>query len=358
MFITRLLFTVLFLTAQSPNQARGESLTLRSKVEEEMPFLKATITPNRTDPNTQGALLQGQTSSWTLKLSNLGYAPACNITLKTNSPWLNINNLDETGKQKENGSTSFCVGPSGTLIKVPFKTSRGNSAVKNAEQLGILQPGETVEVPVIIRTSGGGRQDFYMLFRYELWTKDYSSSNLIPRHRWARKLISFPVYPSITMSASLMPSYSNKGEHILSVELMNYRSDRESNLEIYLDKIFIASRHFEVRQMLGQVDPSDVSTSLISNVGNGSLLSSLKIGWQERVTLHYLVIPLEKSKPSFTLSMLSFSSGNQAESESLHEITQRYGAKVTDFMCRERAHDAFSVSFCIFVQAWNILIVY
>lgn len=187
-------------------RVRGESLLLKSKIEEEMPSLKVTITPSNEN---QSTVLQGQTSSWTLKLSNFGYAPATNIMLKTNAPWLNIK--DEMGQEiNEECSTSHCVGPSGTLMKVPFKVSGDDD---------ILQPGETIEVPVFIRTSGGGRQDFYMLCRYELWKKDKGANDTSPRHRWARKLLSVPVYPSITMSASLMPSYSNKGEHILSVEV-------------------------------------------------------------------------------------------------------------------------------------------
>jgi len=177
---------------------------LRSKVEREMPSLKVTITP---DESSQTTVLQGQTSRWKLKISNVGYAPASNIMLKTNAPWLNMTQSNETSND-ENAATSYCVGPSGTLMRVPLL---------NTTESKVLQPGETVEIPVAIRTSGGGRQDFYMLFRYELWSKE--ESNLAPRHRWARKLLSVPVYPSITMSASMMPSYSNKGEHILSVEV-------------------------------------------------------------------------------------------------------------------------------------------
>jgi hypothetical protein len=188
--------------------ARGESQVLRSKVEKKMPFLKVSITP---DSTLHGTVLQGQTSHWKLKLSNLGYAPASNIMLKTNAPWLNMYDSGEGKIHSEDAPTSFCIGPSGTLMQVPFKGVLGH--------LGVLQPGETTEVPVVIRTSGGGRQDFYMLFRYELWSKENISSNLAPRHRWTRELLSIPVYPSVTMSASLMPSYSNKGEHILSIEV-------------------------------------------------------------------------------------------------------------------------------------------
>ena len=172
-----------------------------------MPFLKVSVEPDR---SLHGVVLQGQTSHWKLKLSNLGYAPASNIMLKTNAPWLNISD-SSNNIQNEESPTSFCIGPSGTLMQIPFKGALGHAAV--------LHPGETTEVPVIIRTSGGGRQDFYMLFRYELWSEQNATSNVLPRHRWTREILSIPVYPSITMSASLMPSYSKKGDHILSIEV-------------------------------------------------------------------------------------------------------------------------------------------
>lgn len=124
---------------------------------------------------------------------------------------------------------------------------------------------------------------------------------------------------------------------------MNYRSDRDSNLEIYLNKICIASRNFEIRQMLGQVDSQDLSQSLIASSGSAAG-SSLKIGWQERITLHYLVVPIERANTSVTFSILSFPCGNKNMSESLPETRRWYGAQVTDFMCRERAHDVFTVS--------------
>jgi len=335
-------------------RVRGESLALKSKVEREMPFLAVSVlrqpTPNNTTTHDNGVVrggtvLQGQTSSWTLRLSNLGYAPASNITLKTNSPWLNILDSSGAGEEWEEGhyhrneyaSTSYCIGPSGTLMGVPFKSKHfGNDDDDDANKLDqpcVLQPGETIDVPVTVRTSGGGRQAFYMLFRYELWdgvggVSGYGGPS--PRHRWARKLLSVPVYPSITMSASIMPSYSNKGEHVLSIELMNYRSDRETKLDIYLDKISIASRYYEVRQLGGQMD----SNALRTHAGSGSVSSSLCLGWQERVTIHYLVVPLESQNPAFTLSTLSFSGSSQ-------KFSGGHGGSLTDFMCRERAHEMF-----------------
>ena len=119
---------------------------------------------------------------------------------------------------------------------------------------------------------------------------------------------------------------------------MNYRSDRDSKLEIFLNKICVASRHFEIRQLLGQVD----SDNLLQSIGSSGsdLAESLKIGWQERVTLHYLVVPIEGADTNVTFSTLSFSKGN----EPLTKSGCQHGAKVADFMCRERAHDVFIVS--------------
>ena len=118
---------------------------------------------------------------------------------------------------------------------------------------------------------------------------------------------------------------------------MNYRSDRDSKLEINLSKICVASRHFEIKQLLGQIDSQDMSPP---QTGNNEVSPSLKIGWQERVTLHYLVVPIETSSASVIFSTLSFAMDKNAEQVSQHSD----GAHVTDFMCRERAHDAFSVS--------------
>jgi hypothetical protein len=171
-----------------------------------MPSLKVTVS---SDEGAQSTVLQGQTCCWKLQVSNVGYAPAKNILLKTNGPWLHT--TQTTSETRDEGApTSFCVGPSGTLMRLPFL---------NLTQSEVLHPGESIEIPVAVRTSGGGRQDFYLLFRYELWSKDDSASKLVNRQRWTQKFLSVTVYPSITMSASLMPSYSNNGEHILSVEV-------------------------------------------------------------------------------------------------------------------------------------------
>jgi hypothetical protein len=128
---------------------------------------------------------------------------------------------------------------------------------------------------------------------------------------------------------------------------MNYRSDSDTKLEIYLNKMCIASRHFEIRQVPGQVDARDLSQHLLASVGNSDSGLSLKIGWQERVTLHYLVVPVEINRTSVSFSNLSFSRGDEMTLESQPLIDHRYGAQVTDFICLERAHEVFTVSQCL-----------
>lgn len=183
---------------------------MKAKVEQGMPCLAIKIMRadrvSPTEASGTGPVLQGQISSWKIRVSNMGTAPACSITLKTNVPWINI--AEKTGgvATNEGRATSHCVGPSGTLMALP---------IKGGKEEGLINPGETVDIPILTRLSGSGKQEFYMLYRYELWDPNLTAK----RSRWLRKMMDVPVYPSLTLSASLMPSFWKKAEHILSVEV-------------------------------------------------------------------------------------------------------------------------------------------
>jgi len=117
---------------------------------------------------------------------------------------------------------------------------------------------------------------------------------------------------------------------------MNYRSDRDSKLEIYLNKICIASRHFKVKQLAGQVDSAGWRPLNADIEGQ----SSLQIGWQERVTLHYLVVPIQSNVDEVSFSNISF----LADEESVPEMhASNDDKKDAEFMCREKAHESFIV---------------
>ena len=113
---------------------------------------------------------------------------------------------------------------------------------------------------------------------------------------------------------------------------MNYRSDRETNLEIDLQNVCIASRNFQVKQLEGQVYAE-----------RNPQQSSVRIGWQERITLHYLVVPVATIATCFSTIKSLSSSGNDntAFDKSLLSSNCKH---ITDFVCRERAHEIFSVS--------------
>ena len=180
-----------------------------------MPNLYIQMVPRRNDSSMKIPLLQGQVSEWILRISNQGSAAANNLTLKTNVPWINILCDDEMAGDSygdRDDKTSFCVGPSGTLMDLPIKSAQPDN--------DILNPGETVDIPVQVRTSGGGSQDFYMLFRYQLFGEEYSQA-ANPNVRWLRNMVSLAVYPSLTVTASLTPSYTGDNDHILSVEVRN-----------------------------------------------------------------------------------------------------------------------------------------
>jgi hypothetical protein len=189
---------------------RAEPLLLKAKVEQDMPRLTARLIPNE-ESQGDGPMLVGQVSSWTLRLSNIGTAPACRLSLKTNMPWISIQSQNETADSslsKEDLPTPNCVGPSGTLMSLPLED-------ESLGAKGVLHPCESVDIPILIRTSDGGKHSLYMLYRYEL--SDPSSAST--KRRWLENIISVPVSPSLTLTASLMPSFWKQNEHVLSVEV-------------------------------------------------------------------------------------------------------------------------------------------
>ena len=210
------------------SSVRGESFLLKSKIEHDMPNISVDIIPGHSNNAGQDAVLQGQLSNWILRISNLGPAPATNLTLKTNAPWINICSKDlhnRTDRESEYKATSHCVGPSGTLMNLPLPHRKSNNQSKSKFR-GAIHPGQTIEIPVQVRTSGGGKQEFYMLFRYELLEEDDNTfiSSTSSKCRWLRKMMSVAVHPSLTVTASLKPSYWKKREHILSIEVNSSES--------------------------------------------------------------------------------------------------------------------------------------
>ena len=125
-------------------------------------------------------MLEGQISMWTIRLRNVGNAPASGLFLKTNLPWIDIvdNEISSSEKcmtieEKESRAISRCLGPSGTLMSIPVK--------------GNIDPNQTFDIQVRVRTSGEKKQDFYMLYKYDIVT-NLAEKDSKRRSRWLRKM--------------------------------------------------------------------------------------------------------------------------------------------------------------------------
>ena len=84
---------------------RAEPILLKATVKRDMPCLTAQLIKSGSDSNDE-PLLQGQNGTWILRLSNMGTAPASNIVLKTNLPWVKI---PSAGAQVEDDSAIFVL---------------------------------------------------------------------------------------------------------------------------------------------------------------------------------------------------------------------------------------------------------
>lgn len=115
--------------------------------------------------------------------------------------------------------------------------------------------------------------------------------------------------------------------------MTNYRSDRASDLNILVNKISIASKNYEIKRLIAN-DIEDIIDAKKSELGQS-------IGLREQVTIHYLIKPISTVDRKSLISECHLGSNEALESEN-------NGAKVTDFICLEYAHDKFKVSNVIF----------
>jgi ER-Golgi trafficking TRAPP I complex 85 kDa subunit len=291
------------------NRVRGESFLLKSKVERGMPCLSVELRrPETFVSSNDGPALHDQIGDWILRISNVGTSSGSNISLKTNIPWIYVRRdkePTENGDKSDEMPISYNIGPTGTLMTIPILGC-------GLQVSGQIQPGESFDVPIKMRTSGVGKRDFYMLFRYQLYDENDLDK---PRCRWLKKMFSVPVYPSLDMTAFVSPSFDASQEHILSVELTNCRTDRPDLLDIDLSRLTIASRHYDLEPINDSVFPH----------------YSVALRWQERAAVHFKLIQKNSEEEMSLLTHCPLSSSNDP---SIEENT-------LNFLALERAHDAF-----------------
>ena len=305
------------------NKVRGESVYLKAKIEGEMPCLTAELIKRfpADSPATEtddGPMLVGQISTWTIRLRNVGTAPASGVVLKTSLPWIDIveteNDASLAVEEKESKATSRCLGPSGTLMALLGEDK--------------IDPNQTVDIQIRVRTFGEQKQNFYMLYKYDLLGGNESKR----RTRWLRNMYEVPVFPSLSFRANPLSTTLKGKEILLSVELTNNRLDRPTDLYITLDRLTLTSRKYRLEVLPGQFSTSKEFGDVLQDV--------LQIGWQEQVTIFYkVVLPEDESRNKIcTVSECPFSEAG--------DITTKQCASSSEanHLCLEDAFQSFQVS--------------
>uniref|UniRef100_A0A7S1YLX7 TPPC8 C-terminal Ig-like domain-containing protein n=1 Tax=Grammatophora oceanica TaxID=210454 RepID=A0A7S1YLX7_9STRA len=295
------------------NRARAKPVLLKSRIEQDMPRLTVSLVSTRyspTEDESTASTLHGQVSKWNLRVCNIGTATASNLVLKTNVPWINI----PTGRRRmsEDDATSTCIGPSGTLLKLGRAYER-------------LEAGETMEIPVQIKTTSSimgqeKKEDLYMLYRYEF---DEPSTGAT-KQRWLREMVEVRVSPAVSLTATLMPSFWAKSEHIVSVEATNHIRGK-----LVLDKLSIASRDYRLEKI------ADQGTTL-----RGSTVAM--VDYNERVSMHYRLIATpppdaDEDRP-YNKCIISECPFQEGLSDRAKDSIR---SEVTDFLCLESAATRF-----------------
>ena len=112
-----------------------------------------------------------------------------------------------------------------------------------------------------------------------------------------------------------------------TTKLTNNRTDRPTDLYLTLDSLSMVSRHYQLEPL-----PGRFSTS--AEFGN-----VLQIGWQERMTVHYRVIPHKQVSKVCLLSECPFTEKAYGTSKKCID------SDATDYLRLERASESFEVSF-------------
>eukprot|EP00547_Thalassionema_nitzschioides_P005452 CAMPEP_0194202854 /NCGR_PEP_ID=MMETSP0156-20130528/2775_1 /TAXON_ID=33649 /ORGANISM="Thalassionema nitzschioides, Strain L26-B" /LENGTH=1887 /DNA_ID=CAMNT_0038928459 /DNA_START=174 /DNA_END=5837 /DNA_ORIENTATION=- len=348
-------------------RARAPPVLLKSNVQAGMPRLKATWehTNSRSglDDNnnrSNSSWLPGEVTHWTLRLENMGTAPCQSVTLKTDVPWIHVLQQQQQDSAADDDDpeligTSSCIGPSGTLLALRFGGGDDNN---------ILLPGQVVNIPFTMRASTNTeakatttkwnkrKQDLYFLFRYEFETTTTASSSKKKKkknqHRWLRQMCTVSMAPSLTLSASVMPSYWERTEHILSVEITN----TNPQTSFILDKLALASRDYRLQPINTTTTIEDDTTATNDNsdaTTTGDNNDEHLLQAFERSTMHYRLIPTmtttssnnSNNKKKCMLSECPFD-GSSSSTTSRQECTT---SDCMEYVCLERAHNNFTTAF-------------
>jgi len=255
------------------SRARGMDVKFVTRVVPELPLLEVEW------EGLPEALFQGEVVKTFLRITNRGLAAAASVYAKSNLPsWLFMRDPAEVEKEQGvwGGVCMSMVGMSGTVFRVATGGLPGAAA----------GGGCTVRVPVWVRGLGGGKQTLRVLVRYERQQATGGGGTAVgtesQEYRYTEVAQDVCVLPSVSVVPSVSPSYSQPGECILSLNVSNYRTDGSaSDREVELHSVVALSRLWRLEPIGGIL------------MGGGGAAT---MGWQERTTLHYRLIPLEREE--------------------------------------------------------------
>lgn len=111
--------------------------------------------------------------------------------------------------------------------------------------------------------------------------------------------------------------------------MTNYRSDKETDLEIAIENISVISQNYGIKPL--------VKNNMSQNRKNQ--LSGHPISWQEQAVMHFIISPLEPSSANCTTSNCSLDESANDPSSSICSSVH-----IADFICLGNAHDKFTAS--------------
>ncbi len=300
-------------------RARAPCKMLYSAVVGAMPCLVCTLS------GIDSTILQGEMVSARLRVQNIGPAPAGNLLLKSNMPWLSLDDL-----KPKITSTSEVGGPtSDSIPNLRHESSIGNgfneciinyavggSGTLFAPPIGPLMPGEVLELPMRLRPRESGKKILVLLLRYKRWVPNGDSAANEPTfdgavedeelkefycsdvgcvnrfERFSYTSIGLTVLSSISASTSVLPSYETPGEYMLGIEIVNHRTNYTANnvaaeeLRLNIPRVCAVSRGWRM-EPLRTVDA-------VTGEQTCSTVEAI-CEWQERIVLHYRLIPVSGS---------------------------------------------------------------
>lgn len=109
--------------------------------------------------------------------------------------------------------------------------------------------------------------------------------------------------------------------------MTNYRSDKETDLEISIDKISVMSKTYRIKPLVG--------TAMSQNHKHS--IDGHPISWQEQAVMHFIISPLESIGSHCTTTQCCLGASDEDKSSTMR-------SSVADFICLENAHDQFTAS--------------